>query len=101
MVTSAAGIVSHDQKRRGNGFNSDWCQLFFLQLRLIFYVILHVNWPVESIIKSHGSSACAFENLDDVISIISDHLLCFLFNFQSLQLSLTYCSINELSVYSP
>jgi hypothetical protein len=36
---------------------------FFLQLWLIFYVILHVNWPVESIIKSHESSACAFENL--------------------------------------
>ena len=52
---------------------------FFLQLWLIFYVILHVNWPVESIIKSHESSACAFENLDDVISIISDHLLCFFY----------------------
>ena len=63
MVTSAAGIVLRDRKWRGNGFNADWCQLFFLQLWLIFYVILHVNWPVESIIKSHESSACAFENL--------------------------------------
>ena len=35
---------------------------FFLQLWLISYVILHVNWPVESIIKFHESSACAFEN---------------------------------------
>ena len=29
MVMGAAGVLSHVQEWRGNGFNSDWCQLFF------------------------------------------------------------------------